>query len=140
MRMIVATILVWLAAGPAVANPLAEFIDERRPIIIFAPDRSDQRIAEQKGRFSMHRREFRDRHVALVEVGGPFMRAAGRGVPHGPEMRARFDVPDESFTIILLDKAGAEQMRVHEVTDPLVFFEQIDTLPRRQEEMAREGG
>ena len=140
MRMVFAFLLGVLAVGPASANPLAAFVDEWRPILIFAPDRYDQRIAEQKGRFSMHRREYRDRHVTLVEIGGPFMRSEGRGVPHGPEMRARFDVPNDRFTIILLDKDGAEQMRVHEVTDPLVFFEQIDTLPRRQEEMAREGG
>ena len=140
MKKAILCVLAFLAAGPAAANPLAPFIDTWRPILIFAPDRYDQRIVEQKGRFSMHRREYRDRHVTLVEIGGPFMRAEGRGVPHGPEMRARFDVPNDRFTIILLDKDGAEQMRVHEVTDPLVFFEQIDTLPRRQEEMAREGG
>jgi hypothetical protein len=116
-------------------DPMAKYRGSDRPIVIFAPDRYDQRLVEQIGRFSIHRREFRDRDVIVIEVGGPFMRAEGRGLPHAPEMRERYDVSEDDFTVILIGKDGGEKLRVSEVTDPRVFYDLIDTMPMRQQEI-----
>lgn len=135
----VSAIAALLLATPAPADPMAPFLWSDRPVLIFAPDRYDARLVEQKGRFSMHRKEFRDRDITLIEIGGPFMRAKGEGVPHGPEIRARYGVPEDSFTIILVGKDGGEKLRLHEVTDPRVFYDLIDTMPMRRQEIEREG-
>ena len=122
-----ATILFFcLFATQAVAQPLAAYLGEARPILIFAPDRYDSRLIEQKGRFAIHRREFRDRDVIVIEIGGPFMRAEGRGLPHGPDLRDRFGVADGDFAIVLVGKDGAEKLRIGEVTDPRAIFDAID--------------
>ena len=105
---------------------MAAYLGEARPILIFAPDRYDSRLIEQKGRFAIHRREFRDRDVIVIEIGGPFMRAEGRGLPHGPDLRDRFGVADGDFAIVLVGKDGAEKLRIGEVTDPRAIFDAID--------------
>lgn len=134
--MIVATAL--LVGGPALADPMEKYLWSDRPILIFAPDRTDPRLVEQMGRFSMHRKEFRDRDVKLISIGGVFMRVDGTGVPHGPALRERYGIADDDFTVILVGKDGAEKMRVTEVTDPQVFYALIDTMPMRQQEMERQ--
>ena len=139
IRYVVLAAAAILTAGAALADPMAKYLGEARPILIFAPERYDERLLQQIGRFSMHRKEYRDRHITVIEIGGPFMRADGRGVPHGPELRARYGVPDDSFTLILLGKDGEEKLRVNEVTDPLVLYELIDSLPARQEELQSGG-
>lgn len=121
-------------AGGAAADPLAAFLWESRPILVFAPDRHDPQLREQMGRFSMHRAEYRDREVIVVEIAGQLMRAQGRAVPHAPEMRARFGVPGDAFTVILIGKDGTEKLRTGEVTDPRVFYQAIDAMPMRQQE------
>lgn len=134
--MIVTTAL--LLGGPALADPMERFLGSDRPILIFAPDRGDARMVAQLGRFSMHRKEFRDRDVTLIQIGGVFMRVDGTGAPHGPALRERYGVPDDSFTVILVGKDGGEKMRTNEVTDPQVFYALIDTMPLRQQEIERE--
>lgn len=138
MRFIIlATIFVaaWAVGPMASEDPMAKYRGSDRPIVIFAPDRYDQRLVEQIGRFSIHRREFRDRDVIVIEVGGPFMRAEGRGLPHAPLMRERYGIAEDDFTVVLIGKDGEEKLRVTEVTDPTVFYDLIDTMPMRQQEL-----
>lgn len=137
MAMAIAQIV---AGAPSLASddPLAKYVGSDRPIVIFAPDRYDPRLVEQIGRFSIHRREFRDRDVIVIEVGGPFMRAEGQGVPHAPVMRERYGIGDDDFAIVLIGKDGGEKLRVSQVTDPTVFYDLIDTMPLRQQEIERE--
>lgn len=127
-------------AAPAAADtdPLAKYVGSDRPIVIFAPDRYDDRLIQQKGRFSIHRREFRDRDVIVIEIGGPFMRAEGRAIPHGPKMRQRFGIQDDEFTIILVGKDGTEKHRIGEVSDAQVFYDLIDAMPLRRQELGLE--
>ncbi len=134
----VAAGVISVSDGVADANLMQKYVGNSRPILIFAPDRYDRRLAQQMGRFSMHRREFRDRDVVVVEIGGPFMRADGQGVPHAPAMRELYGVSESEFTIILVGKDGGEKMRVSEVTDPQVFYALIDTMPMRRQELGLE--
>lgn len=129
MRGALVAAMIALTAMPASADILAGYVGKLRPILVFAPDRYDARLVEQRGRFSFHRREFRDREVIVIEIGGPFMRAEGRGLPHGPELRERFGVPEEDFAIVLLGKDGTEKHRLTEVVDAHVFYDLIDNLP-----------
>lgn len=144
MRYLVAMAMtvVVLGLGGAVASddPLAKYQWEARPILIFAPDRYDARLTDMKGRFSAHRREFRDRHVIVIEIGGPFMRAEARAMPHGPALRERFGVPQEEFAMILLGKDGEEKLRLDDVADPFVFYDLIDTLPPHESQAGQGDG
>ncbi|MFK7945702.1 MAG: DUF4174 domain-containing protein [Paracoccaceae bacterium] len=135
-----AALMIAAAALPAGADndPMEQFLWSDRPIIIFAPSKFDQRMLDQIGRFSMHRKEYRDRDIKVIQIGGVNMRSDGRPVPHAPEMRERYDVAEDEFTIILVGKDGGEKLRLHEVTDPRVFYDLIDSMPMRQQEMRRE--
>jgi hypothetical protein len=126
------------APGSADTDPLAKYVGSDRPIVIFAPDRYDARLREQIGRFSIHRREFRDRDVVVVEIGGPFMRDRGNAVPHGPIMREKFGIRDDEFAIFLVGKDGDVKHRIEEVTDAQVFYDLIDQMPMRRQELGLE--
>lgn len=134
----IAAIGTFGAAAKADTDPLTKYIGSDRPIVIFAPDRYDQRLIQQIGRFSIHRREFRDRDVIVIEIGGPFMRAEGRGLPHGPMMRERFGIGQDEFAIVLLGKDGTEKHRLNAVSDAQVFYDLIDTMPLRRQELGLE--
>lgn len=126
--------------GMASGDPLAPYLWESRPILVFAPDRHDPRFRDQLGRFSMHRAEYRDREVVVVEIAGQLMRPEGKALPHAPDMRRRFGVSPDAFTVILIGKDGTEKLRLGEVTDPQVFYEAIEAMPMRQEEEVKTGG
>ncbi|MEM1300652.1 MAG: DUF4174 domain-containing protein [Pseudomonadota bacterium] len=136
---IVSVLTALLIAAPAAADPMAEYLWSDRPIIIFAPSKYDQRLLDQIGRFSMHRKEYRDRDIKVIRIGGVNMQVDGTGVPHAPVLREKYGVPKDEFAVILVGKDGGEKMRVSEPTDPRVFYDLIDTMPMRQEEMRREG-
>ncbi|MEO1492832.1 MAG: DUF4174 domain-containing protein [Pseudomonadota bacterium] len=135
-----AVVAAALATSPSAADtdPLAKYVGSDRPIVIFAPDRYDNRLREQIGRFSIHRREFRDRDVVVVEIGGPFMRDRGNAVPHGPIMREKFGIRDDEFAIFLVGKDGDVKHRLGEVTDAQVFYDLIDQMPMRRQELGLE--
>ncbi len=132
-RFVIAAVLA-LFALPALADVMAQHLGKDRPILIFAPDRYDKRLIDQIGRFSMHRREFRDRDVKIIEIGGPFMRVDGRAIPNAPEVRARFGIADQDFTLILVGKDGMEKFRTSQITDPRLLYDLIDEMPLRTQE------
>ena len=138
LKKTIAMLAVLLSAGMAHANPMAEFLGSDRPVIIFAPSTFDKRMLDQIGRFSGHRREYRDRDIAVIQIGGVNMRSNGRAVPHAPEMRALYGVGNDEFAIILVGKDGQEKLRRNEVTDPRVLYDLIDTMPLRQQEIERQ--
>lgn len=135
MKRLVMLLAASLMATPAAADIMARHVGKDRPVLIFAPDRYDTRLVDQIGRFSMHRREYRDRDVTIIEVGGPFMRVEGRAIPNAPEVRARYGIADDDFIVILVGKDGSEKFRTSEITDPRVLYDLIDTMPLRKQEI-----
>lgn len=125
------------ASIQATEDPMAQYLWSDRPILVFAPSTYDTRLLEQIGRFSMHRKEYRDRHIKVLQIAGVSMRSNGRPVPHAPAMRERYGVSMDEFVVILVGKDGGEKLRVSSVTDPRVFYDLIDTMPMRQQEMSR---
>ena len=140
--LLAATLLVSAPLAPAMASddPMAAYLWKDRPIIVFAPSKYDERLLDQIGRFSMHRKEYRDRDVKVIRIGGVSMQVDGSGVPHAPVLREKYGVPRDQFAVILVGKDGGEKLRVSEPTDPRVFYDLIDTMPMRQEEIRQRGG
>ena len=51
------------------------------------------------------------------------------------QLRARFDVGEEAFILILIGKDGTEKRRDDAPLQPEALFEQIDAMPMRQREL-----
>ncbi len=117
---------------------MAEYRWQARPVLVFAPE-GDRRLGEQAERFAADQAARRDRDIVLIEIDGRSAQADGQAVPGGVALRRRFGIPETEFAVILIGKDGGEKMRAAEVTDPQAFYDLIDTMPMRRDEMRRQG-
>lgn len=123
-------------SGSAAADVLAAYRWKNRPVLVFAPE-GDARLHEQAGRFAAEQGKKRERDIVLIEIVGGSARADGQAAPYARTLRRRFGVEDAEFAVILVGKDGTEKMRVGEVTEPYAFYDLIDTMPMRHQEMRR---
>lgn len=125
------------SSGGAAADPLAHYRWEARPVLVFAAG-GDARLDEQLRRFAADKAAMRDRDIVLVEVSGRSARVDEGPLRDAGSLRRRFGIAEDGFAVILVGKDGSEKRRVAEVIDPHAFYELIDTMPMRQDEMRRE--
>ena len=113
---------------PLLATPqsLDRYIDHNRVLLIFAslasPDLQKQQLAD----LSQHEAELKERDLVLIPV------------PNGREasaLRAKYNVPTATFTVILIGKDGGEKLRRQTPISYKQLAETIDAMPMRQDEM-----
>ena len=117
---------------------LADMRDRYRPLLIFAPNGSEQ-LAAQRNLLLPHRAELLDRQVMLVFF---FRKYAGlwdfdieTNLAQESELRTSFHVPPKDFTVILIGKDGGEKFRSHTPVTIEQLNHVIDAMPMRQQEM-----
>jgi hypothetical protein len=119
-------------------NTLADYEWSHRPLLVFAPHRSDPRVEAVLHRLAMRDCELRDREIIvalLVEQGQSRMGADLLTPDAAQAVRERFEVDPRSFTVILVGKDGGEKRRDTELPDLDAVFAQIDGMPMRRDEM-----
>lgn len=122
-------------------SPLAQHRWEDRLILLFAPDSSDVAFHQQFTLLTAEMEKVTDRDLVFYKIFtkkgfAPDDRSLkNEGIR---ALRARFEVPENRFAIILIGKDGMEKLRRWEVTKPKEFFDLIDTMPMRRAEMRRE--
>ena len=122
MRLALATLMLLASGLPAGAEPLSEYRWEKRPIVVFAPDRLDPRRVEQLDRFEGARSMLEEReNVVIVDT----EQTSG--------LRQHFE-PDP-FTVILVGKDGTEKLRRTQPVSVEVLTELVDSMPMRRREM-----
>ena len=120
----------------AAADPLDAYRWSHRPVLIFAPDRGDERYGAQSAAFGAA--AIKERDIALIRVAGDDVAAAPKlGTFDAAALRKHFSVADEDFAVILVGKDGLAKWQRDKVVDPAEIFREIDAMPMRRNEASR---
>lgn len=111
-------------------DPLAPLLWVKRPVIIFADDPGDPRLAHQLAELAREKAELEARDVVvIVDDRKPARR------DQASALRRRFR--PHGFTVIVLSKDGEVVKRHPDVLSAFDVMRLIDRLPRRLQEMGR---
>lgn len=134
-----APLLAVALAGTAGAAGLDAYFGKSRPVIVFAPDRTEGPAAEQLKRLQAARATLkaRDMPVFVVTRMGVTALSGGRAAAtiRAEDLRKTYGVGDDDFAVVLVGKDGAEKLRS---TDPVTaekLTELVDTMPMRRRKM-----
>jgi hypothetical protein len=108
-------------------DALREHLWHSRVVIIFASERSDSRIAEQRGIVSSMGSGAAERDIAVVE----FVGASG----DAQAMRRKLGIPENGFQAVLVGKDGSAKLRSTQPLTAEKLAATIDAMPMRREEM-----
>lgn len=134
------------------AQPASDSVDvrlddyqwEHRLLFVFAPSDGDEALAAQEQHFEGHDAGFRDRDLLIITITGGeegTLRSepdvAGQPLTDATVERFydQFDVPPDSFRVILVGKDGTEKRRNAQPVTVRSVFDTIDAMPMRQREM-----
>ncbi|MFB6273608.1 MAG: DUF4174 domain-containing protein [Salinibacter sp.] len=122
---------------------------EHRLLFVFAPSDTSDALAQQESAIEGHDPGFQDRDLLLLTVAGSGQ-GTHRSVPGAESqpltkasvrrLRERFDVPADSFRVILVGKDGTEKRRDAEPVTARSILDTIDAMPMRQREMRESSG
>jgi hypothetical protein len=143
--------LLLLAFAPALAlaqdaPSLASLKDKNRVLLVFAPSDQTPDFERQLDLLASHPNDLRERDLVLLPVVAmvhPPVTANTLRVPHPPiaspteqlDLRHRFHVAPNQFTVILIGKDGGEKLRQHTPISIDKLNAVIDAMPMRQDEM-----
>jgi len=116
-----------------------------RPLLVFSPSATDERLKKQGEILDADADDMMDRFVLFVPVmpstkaySTPFDTPYVLLSPQQMQaIRARFHVPVESFLVLLLGEDGGEALRSTRPVDSARLNALIDTMPSRKIEMQR---
>jgi hypothetical protein len=140
MRTIVASLMVMAGTvGAASANPLAQFVDHTRVLVISAPRADSDRLRQQDQALRAYRSEIATRDLVEVRLVG----ADGEGAPLGgataAEIRRALGLRVDRFSVALVGKDGGVKLRSYKPVAAEELFRTIDAMPMRQAEMRKVG-
>lgn len=125
-------------------TPFSALRDHKRVLLVFAGD-ADTRVEQQWNTVLQHRTEAAERDLVTVRLGGSPIKTQGSERPpeaivsqaEERELRARFHIPRNSFTVVLVGKDGGEKLRSDQPVSWDKLQGTIDSMPMRQAEMRR---
>lgn len=118
-----------------------------RPLLVFSPSPTDERLKTQSGILDRAADDMMDRFVMLTPV-VPDAKQYARPLdtpyivlkPHSMQaIRGRFHVPRSRFEVLLLDEDGRVRLRSRTPVDITRLNRLIDSWPERRIEMRRRG-
>ena len=133
-------LLVLALAGQALAAAgyLARFEWTHRPLLVFAPHRTDPRVEVLLHRIAMRDCALRDRDMVvglIVEEGDSLLDGSRLSPATARAIRQRFAISEGAFTVVLVGKDGGEKLRDDGIPDLDEIFGLIDAMPMRRDEM-----
>ena len=127
-----------LGSATAMAAELGDYVWKQRPLLVFAPDDRDPRLAEMRSRIDSSRCDFVDRDMMLgvvVTEGTSTLDGQAIEADESQQLAARYGVGANAFTVLLIGKDGGEKLRVQGVADLQSIYDLIDGMPMRSGEM-----
>jgi len=111
-----------------------------RPVFVFAPSAGHPDLERQKAFNRASEAPYRERDIVVVSVVGARVAAALGPAPgaSAADLRRRFGVARDDFSIILVGKDGGVKLRSDSPVSPERLAEVIDAMPMRQREMRRQ--
>jgi hypothetical protein len=117
-----------------------DFRWSKRPLLLFAADEGDDRLQRQLAAVEATRNRFDERDMVLVVVltrGTSRVEGRPLGPDHADRLRASYGVPEGSFALRLVGKDGGVKRRAEQVVPMDEIYDQVDSMPMRQQEMRR---
>ena len=116
-----------------------------RPLLVFSPTAADVRLKKQTELLDQNADDMMDRFVMLtpivpstksftVPLDTPYVVLNSQQMQ---TIRAQFQVPAESFLVLLLGEDLSERLRSAYPVDPMRLNALIDRMPSRKTEMQR---
>jgi len=115
---------------------------KNRIILLFGENKEAALFQEQKMQAETHLAGYNDRDLVQFQI-TPQQVITPVGEQLGAKMAsdfyARYDVPKNGFTAILIGKDGGEKLRrTDELLGKALLFRTIDAMPMRQREMRKD--
>ena len=110
-----------------------------RILLVYASDHHDESLMKTNGMIAANASGFAERDLVVATVLATEGRLGDRPLSEEErlELRRRYHVEPDGFTVILVGKDGGEKLRWRRPPDAAELFELIDSMPMRQEEMRR---
>lgn len=109
-----------------------------RPLLVFGPSEDDDGVRTQLDWIERDVAGLAEREMDDVRVIG--LRGVANGAPmattDASRLRARFDIAETKFAVILVGKDGGEKLRTEQPIALSEVFAVIDAMPMRRREMA----
>jgi len=125
--------------GQSVVTPyLDQYKWKNRLILIFANSQQDSILLKTQQQAIIYKDEIIDRDLLLIYSVEKGKSAANDSLlpdSVSSALREKYDVPQGSFSIILIGKDGGEKLRQVGRIDFKEIFGRIDAMPMRQSEM-----
>lgn len=109
---------------------LASLKNNHRALLVFAPSDQDQAFQQQRNILTAHAEEMHD--LDLIAL--PMITTTGQDQQQ-TDLRHRFHVLPERFTVILIGKDGGEKLRRHIPLTAEQLEQTIDAMPMRKDEI-----
>ncbi|RDV15552.1 DUF4174 domain-containing protein [Pontibacter diazotrophicus] len=119
-------------------NILEQYKWKKRPLLIFAPSAENPAYVRQKELIQADKAALNDRDMVVIELIGQdkvYVNGTRQKGQHGQDLRSRFQVPQEAFSVILIGKDGTEKQRNNGTVALENIFGLIDQMPMRRQEM-----
>ncbi len=123
------------------AQELDNYKWQNRLLLIFTPTEQSDQFEEQFSLFSEKQEGIVDRDLLIIHVspeGGKVNNTKITSRKAG-KLYDRFDLPKDSFNLLLIGKDGGVKLRKREITPTQPIFDLIDSMPMRQREMKWDG-
>lgn len=114
---------------------------KNRILLVFSPDESTN-IEKQLSVFSKHQEGMQERDLLVFEItnGSVHHPDGGRdGKKVADNLRDKYRIAENQFSVILIGKDGTEKLRQNEVLDAETLFTIIDAMPMRKQEIKNAG-
>ena len=114
---------------------------KKRPLLLFSPSGTDPDYLRQKENIQADAQGLRERDMVVVELVGPdrvYIDGALQRRRRSRTLRERFQVPPESFAVLLVGKDGTAKSRSAKPVEMRALFGLIDEMPMRRQEMRRD--
>ena len=114
-----------------------------RPLLVFSPSAADSRLKRQGEILDADADDMMDRFVMFTPIltstrgydpplDTPYVLLSAQQMQ---SIRSQFQIPQETFTVLLLGEDGAEALRSARPVDSSRLNALIDTMPSRKREM-----
>ena len=131
-----------LTFSPAAGSDLTAYRWKNRLLLVFAPSASEPAFAAFDRNLAEERMKVMDRDLVvfrIFEVG--LSRVETQPLPNeqAESLRRKFRVEGGRLTVVLVGKDGGVKMVREHRAELAEFFDRIDSMPMRQQEMREKG-
>ena len=133
-------LILTLLTGAAMSQPLqsadlSPYRWQNRLLLLFAPSPEDRAYGEQMRLLENETAALEDRDLLVFHLFGDSGGLEDTSPEVAANLRERYDVAEDAFTVILVGKDGGEKERYRAPVAPETFYSAIDAMPMRRREM-----